>query len=145
MLYVSSSVTVSFYMHTHNHSYTVDISHRHTYTHYIFIYVCMHTHKYVYVFLCLSIVSWSFELKATKLLFQCTQGDVFQGWDVTTPYTHSYQLGVHSTDVSLDTHTCWLPSCRLLHIHACIESLLYACMYIFRCLSYAWCLYIVNL
>lgn len=58
----------------------------------------------VYVFLCLSIVS--FELKANNLLFQCTQGDVFQGWDVTTSYTHSYQLGVHSTDISLDTHTC---------------------------------------
>lgn len=109
----------------------------------------------VYIFVFVSVLVWGLEaastlsLKANKLHFQCTLDDVLQGWDVIV-WPHTYiHINWKCTALKLVLILNWnlLVTFQppFLHIHACIESLLYACMYMFLCLSYAWCLCIVSL
>lgn len=77
-------------------------------------------------------------MKVNKLHFQCTVGNVFQGWDVTVwPHTSTH-INWKSTALKLvlefNVNLLVTFQSPFMHIHASIQSLLYVCIYMF-CVS----------
>lgn len=125
------------------------------YWHWLCFFFCDWKSICIYISVFVPVLVWGLEaasilsLKANKLHLRCTLDDVSQDWDVTV-WSRTY---IHITWKSTALKLVLILKINLLvtfqppflHIHAYIESLLYACMYMFLCLSYAWCLCIVSL